>query len=90
MPHVTGSPSRVNPKPGLSVVSDPPDPIDFDARGMCPALPLAGRLLQTEELISQYRSQQSRNLGNPYQMAAKFCQFRSLIAGSGTQRLDLN
>ena len=35
--------------------------------------------------ITQYRSQQSRNLGNPYKMAAKLCQFRSLIAGSGTQ-----
>ena len=28
-------------------------PIDSDARGMCPALPLAGRPLQTEETTSQ-------------------------------------
>ena len=34
---------------------------------------------------AQYRSQQSRNLGNPYKMAAKLCQFRSGIAGSGSE-----
>ncbi|MBV8127150.1 MAG: hypothetical protein JO114_05720 [Planctomycetaceae bacterium] len=33
----------------------------------------------------EYRSQQSRNLGNPYKMAEKLRQFRSLIAGSGTE-----
>src|ERR1700682_3547952 len=38
----------------------------------------------------KYRSQQSRNLGNPYKMAAKLCQFRTLIAGSGTKKLVNN
>ena len=65
----------------------PPDPAAVDEVLEAPlpdACPRCGGSVRETGVATQYRSQQSRNLGNPYKLAAKLCQFRSLIAGSGT------